>query len=209
RGENRLRRQHSRFDGGADALAALGVGETGGVADEQHAVLADGAAGMRIQQIRMSLEALRKPRGNPALLHQPAMEGLHVAGKSFGIFATEPHVDVLPFAKAPAVSLQILAEVELRPVCLDSAGRGLLRTHPQLDLLRAHRPLILAELGAELARHGAEMPAGADDERRDDAFVYDPAPTVAAHGLQRFSEREPRAAALEQVVIELATSYAV
>ena len=53
------------------------------------------------------------------------------------------------------------------------------------------------------------MAAGTDHERGRDGIVYDPTAVDLLHRLQRFSKSNPRAGALQQIVIEFAAADAI
>ena len=66
-------------------------------------------------------------------------------------FAAEPDVEEIPLAEAPAVALQVVAEVQLGPGMLDTAPLCLFLAHLELDFLRGDRTLALAEIRAQEA----------------------------------------------------------
>src|SRR5690606_36996715 len=123
-------------------------------------------------------------------------------------------VQIIALAEAPAIPFEVFAEIKLRPLAGDRAARRLFVAQFELDLLRTDGPLFLAELCAEEARHRTEVAAGANDQRRGDLTVDQPAPTLAfpalaLHGFPRFAEPQAGAAALEQIVVEFAAPDAV
>jgi len=78
----------------------------------------------------------------PALPDQHVHEVPHGPGQLLVSQTPEPDVEEVLLAKAPAVSRDILAEVELGRVRPDFATLGLGGIHLELDLLSGHEPLV-------------------------------------------------------------------
>src|SRR5690606_34719032 len=121
----------------------------------------------------------------------------------------EPDVQVVLLAEAPAVALQVRAEIKLGPVGLDLTQGLLAGTQGKLDLLGGYRRFIAAELGAEVARDGAEVSARAHQHGGADGAVDHPLAAVPLQLRHGFPQTQPRPAAGEQVMVEFATADAV
>src|SRR6185369_14083228 len=199
----------SRFDRRADALAAFRIREPRCVADDEHAVADHGSRRMRVQQVGVTFESRRRIGWHLALRLQPATERMDVFDQALVAFAPEPDVQKITLAEAPAVALQVVAEVQLGPVVLDATAQRLLVAHLELDFLRADRTLVLAEIRAEEPHDRAEVTASADHERCADLAVDEPTAVDLLHRLPRLAEPQSRARSLQQVVVELATADAV
>src|SRR4051812_29995589 len=92
--------------------------------------------------------------------------------------AAEAHVEPVLLAEAPAVTLEVGGEVQLRSVAADGQRAFLLGGDPELDLLGDHDRIVLAA-GAQVARHRAEMAARADEEGRAHLPIDHPRPRPA------------------------------
>src|SRR5690606_15207583 len=121
-----LRREHSGLHCRADALPTLRVGEPGRIANQHHAIAHDRASGMRVEKIGVALVPGGSIGGHFALRLQPAAERVYLLAQAMVALAAEPDIEKAALAEAPAVSLQILAEIELGPLRGDAAGFGLL-----------------------------------------------------------------------------------
>ena len=79
--------------------------------------------------------------------------------------------------------------------------------HFEFHLLGGDDALAAAGFGAEAPGDGTPVPAGADDQRRRETAVDDPARADAFDGADGFAEPEPGAAAAQQEMIELAAAH--
>jgi hypothetical protein len=122
------------------------------------------------------------------------------------VATTEPDVEVGALAEAPAVPAEVGGEVELRPLRLDAAaveGRSL---EPELHFPREHR---LVAARAEPPRHGAEVPASADQQGGGKPPVQDPVAPLAPDVRHGLGEPRARPRAAEELGVELAPANAV
>ena len=201
-GDDRASSQQPGFDGRFDALAALRVRQAGGVPDQHHPVVGNRARRGSVEKIRVPAPGGGEIRGQVAGRHQGAHEVLQVAGESVAVLAAEPDVQHRALPEAPAIALQIGAEVQLRLIRAHSTGRLLLGCERELHL--ACRDDRLGPLRTvEPARDRAEVTARAHDEPRRDVAVHAPAvrrPRDGRHG-RAVQDARPRPA--EQVVVEL------
>ena len=122
RGEHHLRCQQAGFNRWTNSLSALRIGDSGGVSDQQHAIAGNLPRSPAVQGIRVTHESRRnvqrKPAGRPQI---PEKLG-GVAGKAVQVHPAEPYVQHVLLAEAPAVALQIGAEIKLRYFCADGAS---------------------------------------------------------------------------------------
>ena len=125
------------------------------------------------------------------------------------VLTAQADVQKTTLAETPAVPLQVGAEIELRALAERATVLGLLRRHPELQLLRGDDGFGRPEVCAEVPRHRTEMTARADQHPRADAPVREPSVALPLERAQRLAQLEPRAAAAEQIVIELEAPDAV
>src|SRR6185436_13640215 len=200
-----LRRQQRGFDCGTDPFAASRIGQAGRIADQQYAIVVLPALGLRVEHVRVTVEPLRHVARSAAALAQPGAELRHVLGQPVAVLAAQADVEIACLGNAPAVALEVGAEIKLRRVLLDAAVAALAVAEGKFRFLRDDNGLPLLSCRAQHARYRAEMPAGADHEWSPDAVVYEPGAVFAgdtAHGLAK-GEARPRA--LQQVMVEFAT----
>src|SRR5262245_6604902 len=98
------RREQARLDGRPNALTALGVGEPGGIADQQRAVADQRARRLRVEQVGMPARLGPEVGRNLAARGEPAQELAEVLSELAVALATEADVDEISFAKHPAVA---------------------------------------------------------------------------------------------------------
>ena len=114
----------------------------------------------------------------------------------------EADVDVIALAKAPAVSGEVRAEVQLGPLSGDLAGALIDR---QLHFTCGNdRPAIRSAVQHPTYR--TEMATGPDEHPRPDVVVDDPLGAGAANDRNGCAEQQARPRAAEQVVVELTTT---
>ena len=114
--DDRVRGKQTRLDRLPDALAALRIRDARGIADQHHAVV-DQVSGPRcVDGIGVTAPSPRKLRRDPAGRLEERDEPLCRRRQRAGIEPAEPDIEVIAFAHAPAVTLQIAAEKQLRHI---------------------------------------------------------------------------------------------
>src|SRR5262249_30028327 len=112
RPENDLHGEQRGVDGGADALAALRVGEARRVAHEKDAVVHDRPPRVLVEQVRMAGPARRGLRVDAPAGGQEAVEVAEVGRKAARVAAAEADVEVVALPEQPAVAREVAAEVD-------------------------------------------------------------------------------------------------
>ena len=205
-----VRGQEGRLHGRADAFAALGVGQAGGIADQQDAVVDQGPLGMVVEEVGVALELPGQVLGDPLLGLHPGDEVVEVMLEVVRVLAAQADVEKVVLAEDPGVAHQVPAEPEFRGVLAHPAPFGLLRGHLELHFLGGHRGLMAPWAFADGCRHRAEVATGPDDQWRLVFAVEAPFAVVGAfQGLELDPFGTLAAAALEQVVVELAAADAI
>src|SRR5712691_2490045 len=92
RGENRLRSQQARFDRRTNALATLRIRQTGGVADQENAVLGNVSLRMPVQEIRMPPQGRWQVKRNLAGPLQKTQKAGHMARQCARVQASQPYI---------------------------------------------------------------------------------------------------------------------
>src|SRR5262249_38046244 len=128
-------------------------------------------------------------------------------GKGDGVLSPEPDVQPVALAHHPAVAAQVAREGERGQIGTGGARALLGGAHLELDLARDDRGgLAFAGPRAEPPRHRAEVPPRADHDAGRELAVQHPAARLAAQVVHLLAEAQARAAAREQVVVELAAA---
>ena len=203
RGEQRVGREHGGLDGRANAFSALRVGKTGGVANEQQAVVDHLARCMWIKQVGVAVKLRGRITWNPAPRFKAIAKCRDMLGKFVIVFATETDIEKVALAKDPAIALQVIAEIKFGAILGHVAGLLLGGVHFKLDFLRGDNLFVSAEVGAEVTRHRAEMSAGPDHQRRAKLAVDHPVIAFVLHALERLTQQRARAATLQQIIVKL------
>src|SRR6185369_14687189 len=123
-------------------------------------------------------------------------------GQRMRLQTPQANVDVIALAKAPAVSGEVRAEVQLGPFGSDLTGALIDR---QLHFPCGNdRPAIRSAVQHPTYR--TEMATGPDEHPRPEVVVDDPLCAGAANDRNGRAEQQARPRAAEQVVIELTTT---
>ena len=133
----------------------------------------------------------------------------HVSRQVLIVLAAQADVDEVPLAKTPSVALQVGAEEQLRHLPLNMKVLPLARVQLELDFLGGHHRLTAPQGIAQRPGHGTEVPAGPNHQRRLNGVIHHPSPVAAAQRLESFAQALPRAAAHQQVMIELAAANTI
>src|SRR5690606_29509207 len=109
----RLRREPARLDRRPDALAALGIRQPRGIADEQQSFSRCPPASRPRRQVRMAAP----PDAGRAVERLPPLEELderlHVAVEALAAAPADADVEVLALAYGPGVAFEVAAEEQL------------------------------------------------------------------------------------------------
>ena len=201
--------EEAGLDGGADSFAALRVGETGGVADEEDAVVLHGAVGLAIETVRVTVEFSGEVERNFFVTAEEVAEVVAPGGEvAFG-FATDADVEMLAFAEAPGVAAEVGVEEELGDFAGDGAGGGLVVGHLEFVLLGDDGGFFGFAGFGHLAGDGTEVAPCSNYQRRLDLVIDEPGSVLLLDGLERVAELLTDTAAGEEVVVEFATADAV
>src|SRR5476649_1503799 len=138
----------------------------------------------------MTLEFVGDVPGNPAALPEEIAEFLELLRKTLVALPSQPDIEVVAFAEAPAISLEIPAEIKFRRIRADAAVGDLFRIHLEFDFLRRHCGFGCAELRAQETGHRAEMPSRADGQRGRDGVVDQPLAAAFRERFQRLADRK-------------------
>src|SRR4051812_28963056 len=114
RGDDGLGRHQSRFDRRPNAFAALRIREPGGVAGEQHAIIDYTPAALGREQVRVAAPFVFGASRNAAARGEEVHELGRALRQRALVETAKADVDVAALPKAPAVALQIRAEIQLR-----------------------------------------------------------------------------------------------
>src|SRR5450759_5252207 len=117
------RRDQTGLDRRPYPFAAFRIGQPGCITDEQHPVIQQLAPGMPVQKIGMAMELVGDVPGNSAALPEEIAEILELLRKTLVALPAQPDIEVVAFAEAPAVSLEIPAEIKFRRIRADPAGQ--------------------------------------------------------------------------------------
>ena len=169
------------FDGWTNPLSALRVCQPGGVPHEQHAPTDYGAT----RRLRHEVGVAAPGCGRLGRRLVPRPQKRHELGarrcQRASVEPPEAHVEVFTFPETPAVPLHIPAEVELGCLRTDGpCGRGSF-VQRKFRLLRCDKGRAVLH-GIESVRHGTEMAARANQQRRGDGIVDDPSIAIMAEG---------------------------
>ena len=104
--------------------------------------------------------------------------------------AAEADVEVVVLPEAPAVALQIAAEVELGRVGRDREFCRVPGIDGEFHLLGCH-DRCLAKRAIEPTRHRAKVTACADEDGRRDRVVDDPSSPATLEAREARSKRQP------------------
>ena len=154
------------------------------------------------------MKAIVGAQRNSADFSQPVAERGHVGRKLRLFFTSQTDVQEVSLPKAPGVAAQVVTEIELGNLGLDLTLCGFVGRHFEFDLLRQDDNMFIQRF-RNVSGHRAKMSAGAHDQRRADLVIDDPLILLATQGLERLSQLQPGARALQQVMIELAAPDAV
>ena len=164
---------------------------------------------MSVQQIGMTMEAVRDVLRNPAALLEKVAKILELFREPVVVLAAQPDVEVIRLCENTS---RILSGPGKSRVPAYRRAPGTHRVAPESSRIRfpsPRSPVRRAELRAHETGHRAEMSASADDQRGRDGVIDDPLPAVPLQGFQRLAETQTRTRALQQIVVELAAAYAV
>src|SRR5688500_517888 len=101
----------------------------------------------------MTLELARQIRRNATLRGERTRECLYVLGEAMIALAAEAHVQIVSFAKTPAVAFEIVAKIKLGPLTRDGTLCSLRCIQLELDLLRTDGAFFLTEMRPEKTGH--------------------------------------------------------
>src|SRR5665647_317258 len=163
---------------------------------------------MAVQKISVAVEFIGDVPRDSAALPEEIAKIPELFRQTLVPLAAEPDIEIVAFAEAPAISLEIPAKVELRRIRADAALGALLRGHFEFDFLRRHRGFAGAQLRAQEPGHRAEVASRTDDQGGRDGAVDDPLLAALVQRFQRFAEPQACTRALQQKVVELAAAYA-
>src|SRR5271165_867701 len=169
RGEYRVSSDQARFDGGANAFATLRISQARGIADQQDAIVENGAMRVAKQAIGMAGDAVAGHL-DIASLFEDADKFLYVAGDFVRISAAESDVEEVVLTKNPSVAAHVAAKEKFRKIARDVRTGSLCQVHLELDFLRHYRGR--RTLVAEITRNRTEMSTGADENSRPDVAVH-------------------------------------
>ena len=203
------RRHEPRFDRRANSFAALRVCQAGRIANENHAVGIHASRAPAIEAVGMAVKTIAGVQRDAPFLVQPVAESGDMRAQPRLPFTPQADVEKVAFSKTPRVALEVLAKIELGYLRLDATDCRLVGRHFKFDFLGEDYRLIILDRFGGLPRHGTEMPAGADEHRRADLTIDDPALSFALQVLEGFAEVRSRARTGKQVMIELATADSI
>ena len=173
--EDRRGRHQPRFDRRPDPFAALRIGEPRRVAHEQHAIVEVAARRRLREQIRVAAPAPgRVPRNAPARL-QIGDESAVACGEEPAIQAAEADIEIVLFAKAPAVPLR--SRRSTAPASSRSSrapSRSPRRSRTRLSCATTHRRRSRATRVQQPRATGQKWPPAPTSMRRADRVVDDP-----------------------------------
>src|SRR5689334_19076684 len=103
----------------------------------------------------MSLKR-RQLKADLLAILQETQEPGDVSRKMMPVSPTQPDIEYVAFAEAPAVTLHVRAKIQLRYIGANATGRDLPRVHSKLNLL-GDNGLFTTWFTGEEACHGTEM----------------------------------------------------
>src|SRR3989338_10870978 len=122
----------------------------------------------------MPMEAVRDVLWNSAALLEEVAKMPDLFRKTMVILPAQSDIQIIAFAKAPAVSLHVLAKIKLGSIPTHLAGIALRRAHLEFDFFCRNCVLVRPGIRPHIARHRAEMPSRTDDQRSRNGIVDDP-----------------------------------
>src|SRR5450631_762726 len=120
---------------------------------------------MSIEQVGMPMKAVRDVLRNSAALLEEIAKIFELFRKTMAALPAQPDVEITAFAKAPTVSLQILAKIKFGRLPLYPARIALRRTQLEFDFLGCNDRLVCPELRTHKLGYRAEMSTCSDDQR--------------------------------------------
>src|SRR5574340_362399 len=105
----------------------------------------------------MTVKAVGDVLRDSAALFEEAAKMIEMFREAMIALAPQTDIEIIPLAEAPAISLQVLAKIELRRVSAHPAPTALRRTQLEFDFFRRNGGFACPDFRAGEMRDRAEM----------------------------------------------------